>query len=212
MRQRRTLTIRREDHLEDALGALFFEPAEGNEAHILERLRDYLAPHVSLLRAEIGSKQMTVEVEAQCFGEESARLAAEAEKLWSSRGRRAALAMIKDAMALDALNQRAAATLGTFLLDSGAPGEALAALRRAREMGPESADLLRHLARACLALERKSSAVAYLRAAIAIAPQDFPVLRMLDQLGYRRPRRDAAGAGEVAAESASPPRNRHRRS
>jgi DNA-binding SARP family transcriptional activator len=145
MRQRRTLTIRREDHLEDTVGAIFFAPAEGNENYILQRLGEYLGPHLTLLRAEIGSKQMTVEVQAQCFSEESARLAAEAEKLWSSGGRRAALAMIKDAVALDSLSQRAATTLGALLLDAGAPGEALAHLRRARELGPESADMLRHL-------------------------------------------------------------------
>ncbi|HUY18424.1 MAG TPA: tetratricopeptide repeat protein [Candidatus Binataceae bacterium] len=211
MRQRGTLTIRREDHLEDALGAIFFEPAEGNESSILQRLRDYLGTHITLIRAEIGSKQMTVEVAAQCFGEESARLAAEADKLWSAGGRRAALAMSRDAVELDVLSQRAAATLGLFLLDSDAPGEALAALRRARELGPESAEVLRHLARVCLKLERKSSAVAYLRAAVAIAPRDFPALRMLDQLGYRKPRAEQ-GEGGVAAEPAPSSRNRKRRS
>jgi tetratricopeptide (TPR) repeat protein len=212
LRQRRTITIRREDHLEDALGAVFFASADGNENDILERLRDYLGRYVTLMRAEIGSRQMTVEVRAQGFPEESERLAAEAEKLWSSGGRRAALAMIRDAMALDALSQRAAATLGGFLLDSGTPGEALAALKRARELGPESAEVLRHLARACLALDRKSSAVAYLRMAADVAPRDFQVLRMLDQLGYRKPREPGEERATAASSGSPASRNRKRRS
>lgn len=215
MRQRRTLIIRREDHLEDEVGAIFFVPAVGNENSILQRLGDYFGPRVTLIRAEIEAKQITVEVRAQCFSEESARLATEARKLWSSGGRRAALAMIKDALALDALSQQAAAALGLLLLDSGAAGEALAAFKRARELGPESAEMLRHLARACLVLERKASAVAYLREAIEIAPRDFQTLRMLDQLGYRKPRaetaEDEAGAEEFAAESSDLPPQRARK-
>ncbi|HTW89730.1 MAG TPA: tetratricopeptide repeat protein [Candidatus Binataceae bacterium] len=209
MRQRRTLTIRREDHLEDEVGAIFFAPAEGNEHSILRRLGDYLGPRVTLIRAEIEATRLTVEVHAQCFSEESARLAAAAKRLWSSGGRRGALAMIKDALALDALSQQAAAGLGLLLLDSDAAAEALAAFKRARELGPESAEILRHLARACLALERKASAVAYLREAIELAPRDFQTLRMLDQLGYRKPRAEA-GEDEVAAEASDPPPHRAR--
>jgi tetratricopeptide (TPR) repeat protein len=210
MRQRRTIIIRREDHLEDAVGAIFFAPPEGSHNLILERLRDYLGPQVTMLRAEIASRQMTIELQAQCFSEESERLVVEAEKLWSAGGRRAALAMIRDAAALDAFSQRAATTLGIFLIDSDAPDQALAPLRRARELGPESAEVLRHLARACLALGRKSSALSYLKEVIAIAPQDFPALRMLDELGYRKPRPET-GEGHAASSSGSPARRPRRR-
>jgi len=210
MRQRRTLTIRREDHLEDALGAIFFEPGEGGEQEILARLGEYLGPRVMLIRAEVGSKLATVEVRAQCFREESERLRDEAEKLWTSGGRRAALVMIRDAVELDVLSAPAAMALGAFMLEKATPGEAMRALRRARELGVESAELLRMLARAALAMGRKSSAVTYLRAAVELAPRDFQVLRMLDQLGHRK-RAEGAAETAPATEAGGPGPSRHRR-
>jgi tetratricopeptide (TPR) repeat protein len=202
------LTLRREDHLEDGLGAIFFESAEGNEREILRRLGDYLGPRLTLIRAEVGAKQATVDVGAQCFSDESERLRIEAEKIWASGGRKAALNMIRDAIELDVLSASAAATLGRFMLEAGTQDEALKALRRARELGGDSADVLRMLAQACLAMNRKSSAVAYLRAAVELAPQDFQVLRMLDQLGYRKPRAEVAADNAVVEPGSA---SRHRR-
>lgn len=203
MRQRRTLTIRRDDHLEDSLGAIFFDPGAGDSGEILERLRSYLGPGVTLLRADIGTKTASVRVRADGFPDESERMRAEAEKIWKAGGRRAAIAMIRDAFALDVLSAAAAATLGAFMLEAGTPAEASSALKRARELGGDSAPLLRNLARACIAMGRKSTAVAYLRAADELGPNDFQTLRMLDQLGYRkRPDSDS----ERSAAEAGPPR------
>ncbi|MBF6567407.1 MAG: tetratricopeptide repeat protein [Candidatus Binataceae bacterium] len=188
MRQRKTITIRRDDHLDDALGAVFFEPAEGNEQAILDRLHAYLGRYLTVIKADIESRRIVVEVQAQCFNEESERIVTEAANIWDSGGRRAAVALIQDAVRLDPFNQRATIVLASFLIDQGAPGEALPILKRARELGPDSADVLRNLARACLAMERRSSAVMYLKEAVKIAPRDFQSLRMLDQLGYRKPK------------------------
>jgi tetratricopeptide (TPR) repeat protein len=203
MRQRRTLTIRRDDHLEDGLGAIFFDPDEGNAPEILERLRAYLGPRLRVLRAEVSAKHAIVEVEADGFPQESERLRAEAEKLWNAGGRRAAMVMIRDAAALDVLSDAAAATLGVFLLESDAPEQALAELKRAREIGGDSASIRRNLARACIAMGRRSTAIAYLRAADELQPNDFQTLRMLEQLGYRK-RPDSNS--ERSAGEAGPPR------
>jgi hypothetical protein len=51
IRQRRRITIMRDDHLGDLLGAIFLDVSARNEDAILARLAEYLGKRVRIVKA-----------------------------------------------------------------------------------------------------------------------------------------------------------------
>ena len=184
MLRRKTLTIRRDDHLDDVIGAAFFESDANAGTTIADCIRNYLGRRITLVRAEVGSRDALVTVEARGFTVESERMLEEAAILWRGGARRSAIATAQQAIDLDPLNADAHVSMGEYLIDHKKPGPALQALKRAREIGGDSAEVLRNMGRACVLLERNASAVVYFKRALIAEPRDFVSLRALAQLGY----------------------------
>jgi tetratricopeptide (TPR) repeat protein len=199
MLQKKTLTIRRDDHLDDPLGAAFFNDASDDRPTMTDSIRTYLGRRITLLRVEVGSRDALVTVEARGFPVESQRMLEEAELLWSSGARRTAIATMKQAADLDPLNAGALGRLGNYLIDTRRPDEALEALTRAREIVGDNVELLRLMGRASLLLERNASAIVYFKSALSQDPGDFVSLRALARLGYPVQRRKTAEKREVSS-------------
>jgi tetratricopeptide (TPR) repeat protein len=184
--RKKVLVIARDDHIGDPIGAIFLEP-EGGEAGLARRIRDYLGGKARIRKVEMGRDRVTVEVEASMFTEESNRLAAAAADLNRKGAPRNALAMFKQALEIDPLNGQTLYDMGLALLEHKKPVEALAALRRAREVTGDSVELLRALARVCVAMERIPTAVGYLERALELEPNNRVVKRELLAMGRRPP-------------------------
>jgi tetratricopeptide (TPR) repeat protein len=182
-RHRRSILIRREDHIGDALGLAFLEAPENAGDAILARLGEYLGARIKILKAEVSRDQIEVEVESRGWPEEGARLAAAAQDLYNKGARRNAAAMFREAIELDPLNGGALLGIGLALAGNGHHGDALDALRRAREIVGDTIPLLLAMARASILLEREAAAVSYLEAAMRIEPKNFIARRALKQLG-----------------------------
>ena len=192
IRQRRQITILRDDHIGDLLGAIFLDCSPERQDSIVERLREYLGPRVRIIKAEIGTDRAEVEVVLQALEEESTRLAVAAIDLRQKGARRNALSMFREALELDPLNRTAALGLGMLFAELEQFDEALSTLKRAREAGAGAGDadeveLLLALGRVCVRTERTASAINYLERAFAIDSGNFAVRRMLIELG-RKPK------------------------
>ncbi len=195
MRARRSLVIRRNDHVGDPVGMAFLESPETNGDAVIERLREYLGDKLKLVKAEVSHGEITVEVESRGWTEEGARMAAAARDLYQKGARRAALSMYRDALELDPLNAEAILRLGFALAEQEKFAEALAALKRAREFGAEGVELLIAMGRCAVGLERGANAVGYYEEALRIEPGNFVARRALRALG----RKSAAPGKESAA-------------
>ena len=193
IRQRRMVTILRDDHLGDPIGIIFLDPESADHDSLVARLRDYLGARVRILKAELDSARADVEVEVRSLEDEANQLAATASDLAERGARRNALALFKQAMELDPLNPEVALGLGFLFSDLEDYPKALAMLKRARETGPESVRVLYALAMVCIKVERTASAIAYLERALQLEPTNFNVRRALIELGRRPPRRDGKG-------------------
>ena len=196
MRQRRSLTIRREDHIGDPIGLVFLEPAEINGDAVLERLSAYLGDKLRVTRADVSRDEITVEVEARRWIEEGARLAAAARELHAKGARRNAAAMYREALELDPLNAEATLWMGLALTEQEKFAEGLHALKRAREFGAGGVELLLAMGRCAARLDRSAAAVAYYEQALKLEPRNFVARRALSALGKR-----AAQAGSGTARS-----------
>jgi tetratricopeptide (TPR) repeat protein len=192
-RRNRTLVIRRDDHIGDAIGLVFLETPETAAETIIERLREYLGPRVKILKAEISREQIEVEIEARGWTEESTRMAAAARDLFLKGGRRNALAMFQEAIALDPLCAEAMTAYGMSLVEQEADADGLQALRRARELGAGSVAMLMAMARAAARLERRGAAIGYLEAVLELEPKNFAARRAMKAMG-RTPRASAQTA------------------
>lgn len=191
MRQRRSLTIRRDDHIGEPLGAIFLDLATADEDFVIERLREHLGPRLKVLKAELTSNEVKVDVEVYSMAEESGRLCSAAAELRTHGAMRNACALFKEALELDPLNPEATLGMGLSLADQERYAEALAPLTRAGELkGFDDAELLLALGRACTKLGRFPSAIVYLERAHELDPENLAVHRALRALG-RKPR--AAG-------------------
>jgi tetratricopeptide (TPR) repeat protein len=201
VRQHRRITILRDDHIGDQLGALFLDVAAQQRDSILARLAAYLGSRVRILKAEISNDRAEVDVEVQIWEEEANRLAATANDLRSKGARRGAQALFRQALELDPLNAAAATGLGNLLAELEHYSEALAVLKLARETGPESATLMLALGRISMNADRAASAISYLERAYEIDSSNFGVRRALAELGRkpkpRSSRQDSAKATEV---------------
>ncbi len=195
MRARRSLVIRRIDHVGDPVGLAFLESPESNADALLERLREYLGDKLKLVKAEVSRGEITVEVEARGWTEEAARMAAAARDLYQKGGKRGALSMYRDAIELDPLNAEAILRLGLALAEQGKFAQAFTALKRAREFGAAGVELLNAMGRCAAGLDRGASAVAYYEEALKIEPRNFVARRALRAFGHK----PAAPAKEPSA-------------
>ncbi len=177
----------RDDHIGDAVGAIFLDPSAENADAIIARLRDYFGKKVRIINAELAADRAEVEVEVWAFADEASRLAAAAADLSRKGGRRNALVLFRQALELDPLNRDACHGLGLLLADSKNYRDALAMLRLARESGPETVDLLHALGRVCMQAERTARAISYLEKGFELDPSHFGVRRALSELG-RKPK------------------------
>ncbi len=185
--QQRKITIFRDDHIGDPLGAIFLDQTVESEDRIMDLLRDYLGRRARILRADLTRDKIEVILEIQAMTDEAQRLAAAAENLKIKGAPRNALDLFREALALDPLNQVATTGIGVLLADLGRHDEAFAILKRAHEYGPENADLLYALGQVALVLDRNASAIVYLERAFQLAPSHFGARRVLTDLG-RKPK------------------------
>ena len=186
IRERRTLVIRREDHIGDPIGIAFLESAETDSDAVLARLREYLGTKLKLVKAEISHDEITVEVESRGWREEGARMASAAKDLHAKGARRAALPMYRDAMNLDPLNTDAILSLGLLLTEQEKFAEAFSALKRAREFGAAGNQLLIAMARCAARLDRSTTAAAYYEQVLKLEPRNFVARSGLRALGRHR--------------------------
>lgn len=203
IRQRKRITIMRDDHIGDLLGAIFLDVSAQHEDAIMARLAEYLGQRVRIVKAEISSDRAEVDVEVKAWEEEANRLAATAKDLNQKGARRNAQSLYREALELDPLNVAAAAGLGTMLADIEKYTEALTVLKFACEAGPPSAALLLALAQVCIRTERTASAIAYLERALEIEPSNFGVRRTLTELG-RKPKPSPRGSRPDLAKAPEP--------
>jgi len=196
IRARRSLVIRRVDHVGDPVGLAFLESPETNGDAVLERIREYLGDKLKLVKAEVSHDEITVEVESRRWSEEGARMAAAAGDLYRKGAKRGALSMYRDALELDPLNADAIFGLGLALAEQKKFAEALSALKHAREFGAEGVDLLILMGRCAAALDRGPSAVAYYEQALKLEPRNFVARRALSALG-RKPATPGTESGAV---------------
>lgn len=177
----------RDDHIGDAVGAIFLDPSAENADAIIARLREYLGNKVRVIGAELTIDRAEVEVEVRAMADEASRLAAAAADLSRKGGRRNAFSLFRQALELDPLNRDACQGLGLLLADSKNYRDALAMLKLARESGPETVDLLHALGRVCIQADRTASAISYLEKGFELDPSHFGVRRALAELG-RKPK------------------------
>jgi len=182
-RRVRTLVLRREDHIGDALGLAFLEAPESAGEAILARVRAYLGAKLRILKAEISRDRIEVEVESRGWPEEAARLAAAARDLSEKGARRNAESMFREAIAIDPLNPDAMAGLGLAMAARERDLEALETLRRAREFGANLAEVLIAMAQCASRLDRRTAALGYLAQALEIDPKNFAARRTMKALG-----------------------------
>jgi tetratricopeptide (TPR) repeat protein len=179
------MVLWRDDHIGDAVGAIFLDPSPENADAIIVRLRDYLGQRVRVINAELTAERVEVEVEVRALAEEASRLAAAAADLSRKGGRRNAMALFRQALELDPLNRDARQGLGLLLADLNRYREALAMLKLARESGPETVELLHALGRICMQTDRTTSAISYLEKGFELDPSHFGVRRALGELGLK---------------------------
>jgi tetratricopeptide (TPR) repeat protein len=189
MRQRRQIVILLEDHIGDPVGSLLFNLANFDHDTIIDRLREYLDPHLTIIRADLTSARAEVEVEARGLETESRHLVAAAQDLQAKGARRNALSLYEDALRLDPLNSEAAMGLGLLLSELKKYDEALRMLKRARECGSERPDLLHALGRVSMLADRKASAIVYFERAYELDPTNLAIRRALMEVGRNPPAR-----------------------
>jgi tetratricopeptide (TPR) repeat protein len=195
-RARRSLVIRRIDHVGDPVGLAFLESPETDGDAVLERLREYLGDKLRLVKAEVSHTEITVEVESRGWVEEGTRMALLARDLYQKGAKRSALSMYRDALDLDPLNAEAMLRLGLVLAEQEKFAEALIALKHAREFGAVSVELLIAMGQCAAALDRTATAIAYFEEALKIEPRNFVARRALSALGHK-PATPAKESGAV---------------
>ena len=195
---KKTLVIARDDHIGDRIGAIFLD-LDGGEAEVAERIREYLGGKIQILNVELKHDRAAVDVEMASFPDEAGRLGAAAADLARKGAPRNAIAMFNQALELDPFNGQTLSEMGLALLELKRPAEALSALRRAREVLGDDINLLRDLARVCVAMERVPTAVGYLERALELEPASRAIRRELLALGRRPPPIPLALRGSNAA-------------
>jgi tetratricopeptide (TPR) repeat protein len=201
VRRQQKIVIRREDHVGETLGIAFLEMADGDNDAVFVRVGEYLGPKAKILRADISRDLIEVQIESRGWHDEAHRLAVAAAELYQKGAKRNATAMFREALELDPFNAEVLRQVGMALLGGKQHSDALANLRRAREAGDESVELLLAMARCASELARQVAAVAYLKRALEIDPKNFSARRALRALDRKR----------RAPASPAPPRTLHTR-
>jgi len=178
-RERRTLVIRRDDHIGDPISIAWLAPAETVGDAIIGRLQDYLGPKVRIAKAEISRDTMEVEVEARGWREEADRMARAARDLAEKGGRRAALQMCEESLQLDSINIEGITTMGIVLTALDRNEEALQAFKRAREFGASGVEPVLQLVRCAMRMNRLGTAVQYVHEALRMDPHNSEARRAL---------------------------------
>jgi tetratricopeptide (TPR) repeat protein len=184
-RARRSIVIRRIDHVGDPVGLAFLESPETNGDAVLDRIREYLGDKLKLVKAEVSHGEIIVEVESRGWSEEGTRMASVARDLYEKGAKRSALSMYRDALDLDPMNAEAMLRLGLALAQQGKFKEALTALKHAREFGAAGIDLLIAMGQCAAALDRSAAAIAYFEEALKIEPRNFVTRRALAAMGHK---------------------------
>ena len=183
-RTRRSVVIRRLDHVGDAVGLAFLESPETNADAVLARIREYLGDKLKLIKAEVSHDEITVEVESRGWAEEGARMSAAARDLYRKGAKRGALSMYRDALDLDPMNAEATLQLGLALAEQEKFAEAFAILKQAREFGAAGVEVLNALGRCAVELDRSATAIVYFEEALKTEPRNFVARRALRALGH----------------------------
>ena len=178
-RERRTIVIRREDHIGDPISVAWLAPAETVGDAIIGRLHDYLGPKVRIEKAEISRDTMEVEVEARGWREEADRMARAARDLAEKGGRRAALQMCEESLQLDSINIEAMTTIGIILSALDRNEEAMGAFKRAREFGASGVEPVLQLVRCAMRMNRLGTAVQYVHEVLRLDPHNPEARRTL---------------------------------
>ena len=110
-------------------------------------------------------------------------MAAAARDLHRKGGRKAALAMYRDAVDLDPSNPDAVQGLGLAMAEQGNFADALMTLKRARELGATGTEMLLAMGKCAARLERDTAAIAYYEQVLKAAPRNFIARRALRALG-----------------------------
>ena len=195
-RGRRSIVIRRIDHIGDPVGLAFLESPETDGDAVLARVREYLGDKLRLVKAEVSHDEITVEVESRGWSEEGTRMAAAARDLYEKGAKRSALSMYRDALDLDPLNAEAMLRLGLVFAEQEKFADALVALKHAREFGAGGAEMLVAMGQCAAGLERSASAIAYYEEALKLEPRNFVARRALSALG-RKPAAKVKESGAV---------------
>jgi tetratricopeptide (TPR) repeat protein len=196
-RHRRSIAIRREDHIGDPVGIAFLESAETDGDAVLDRLREYLGAKLKVIKAEVSHDEIAVEVECRGWREEGARMTAAAKDLHAKGAKRAAVAMYRDAVGLDPLDAEAHLLLGLALTEQEKFAEAFIALKRAREFGADGAAMLIAMGRCAARLDRRAAAAEYYEQVLKLEPRNFVARSALRALGRRRDVERKAPSGAV---------------
>jgi tetratricopeptide (TPR) repeat protein len=186
-RARRSLVIRRVDHVGDPVGLAFLESPETNGDAVLDRVREYLGVKLKLVKAEVSHDEITVEIEFRGWTEEGTRMASLARDLYEKGAKRSALSMYRDALDLDPLNAEAMLRLGLALAEQEKFADALMALKHAREFGAGGVELLVAMGQCATGLERRPTAIAYYEEALKLEPRNFVARSALRALGHKPP-------------------------
>lgn len=182
MRKRHTLILRRENHKHDGLGAVFLGVLEDEES-IRQVLAAYLGTTLGVLDFErLDEATLRASVEAPGFEEESQNLVRLGRSLLEKGRHRGAADMFAEALRLDPLNVDA--LKAEALLRYVREEHELAEDRwiRASEIRGYDGEILRGLARAALAKERRPSAMRYLEEALRLNPDDAEAGELLEPL------------------------------
>jgi tetratricopeptide (TPR) repeat protein len=186
-RARRSLVIRRIDHVGDPVGLAFLESPETNGDAVLDRVREYLGDKLKLVKAEVSHHEITVEIEFRGWTEEGTRMASVARDLYQKGAKRSALSMYRDALDLDPLNAEAMLRLGLAFAEQQKFADALTALKHAREFGACGVELLVAMGQCAIGLERSATAIAYYEEALKLEPRNFIARSALRALGHKPP-------------------------
>ena len=186
-RARRSLVIRRIDHVGDPVGLAFLESPETNGDAVLDRVREYLGDKLKLVKAEVSHDEITVEIDFRGWTEEGTRMASVARDLYEKGAKRSALSMYRDALDLDPLNAEAMLRLGLAFAEQEKFADALVALKHAREFGAGGVELLVAMGQCATGLARSTTAIAYYEEALKLEPRNFIARSALRALGHKPP-------------------------
>ena len=138
MREHRRIVMWRDDHIGDAVGAIFLGIADD----AAKRLAEYFGQKVRVVSVEIVHNQARVEIACVRMTAESDQLVTTAKEVRAKGLLRNAQSLFEEALALDPLNPDALLGLALLLAEGKQFPRSLALLKLAREAGGDRAEVL----------------------------------------------------------------------